>query len=49
MPGRKPRAIFEFSVLPSLVMCSRWNFALTEIDGKLLMSVENYLLISDLN
>lgn len=49
VPGRKPGAIFEFSVLQSLVTWSRWHFALTEIDGKLLMSVENYLLISDLN
>jgi len=45
----KVRGKFEFSALQLLLTDSRLNFAFTEIAAKLLMSVENHLLISDLN
>lgn len=47
--GRKSRGSFVFSDLQSLFTCSRLNFALMEIAAKLLLSVENHLLIPGLN
>lgn len=47
--SRKPRVSFVLSALQSLFTCSSLNFAFMEIAAKLLMSVENHLLISVIN